>query len=95
MTTQDGVIRNLDDFLGATVYSGDELRVLIHAHLRLHPNLTAFEIARALQVPNPNQGGQSRVRRQLVRMEDAGEAQRTVGPKDAGDQRPTARWTAT
>lgn len=75
--------------------SGDELRVRIHAHLRLHPNLTAFEIARVLQLPNPHQGGQATVRRQLARMEDDGEAERTVGPKDDGDHRPTARWTAT
>lgn len=75
--------------------SGDELRVRIHAHLRLHPGLTAYEIARVLQLPNPRHGGQATVRRQLIRMEDDGEAARTVGPKDEGDHRPTARWTAT
>lgn len=73
----------------------DELRVGIHAHLRLHPNLTAYEIARGLGLPNPKEGGQSRVRRQLVRMEAEGEAEKTVGPKCEGDQRPTARWRAT
>lgn len=75
--------------------TGDELRVRIHAHLRQHPNLTAFEIARVLQLPNPRHGGQATVRRQLIRMEHDGEAVRSVGPKDDGDRRPTARWRAT
>ena len=75
--------------------SADELRVRIHAHLKQHPNLTCFEIARALGLPNPRDNGQSRVRVQLTRMEADGEAVRTVGPKCEGDRRPTARWTAT
>jgi len=75
--------------------SGDGLRVRIHAHLRRHPNLTAGEIARALQLPDPRGTGQTRTRRLLVRMHHDGEAERTVGPKDETDQRPTARWRAT
>lgn len=72
-----------------------ELRIRIHAHLREHPMLTAYEIARALGLANPKEGGQSRVRRQLARMEEAGEAEKTVGPKCEGDHTPTARWKAT
>jgi Family of unknown function (DUF6283) len=53
--------------------SGAELRVRVHRHLRLYPNLTSYEIARALGA------GQAVVRRQLRLMEGDGEALKVEG----------------
>jgi hypothetical protein len=75
--------------------TGDELREAIHQHLRQYPGLTAFAIARALGLPNPDQGGASRVRRQLVKMQGDGEAEGVKGRAAPADPRPVTRWTAT
>jgi hypothetical protein len=72
----------------------EELRTRIHHHLMAHPNLTAFEIARALHLLHPAGAGANRVRRSLLEMEDDGEAIPTPGPRAAGDARLTTRWEA-
>lgn len=73
-----------------------ELRVRIHQHLRRYPDLTAFEIARALSISTP--GGkpdQYRVRTALKAMKAEGEAASATTPKQAGTSRPATRWKAT
>lgn len=61
----------------------DVLRVRIHAHLKLHPGLTARETASALGA------GEQAVRRLLYAMEYDGEAE----PDD--DEDPATTWRAT
>jgi len=70
--------------------SGDDLRVLVHRHLRENPMLTAFEVARALRLPN----GADRVRRQLLAMEGDGEAVRHEVPRAPGDCRKSVKREA-
>lgn len=75
--------------------TGEDLREEIHRHLMKYPHLTAFEIARALHLERPGSTGYTRVRRQLLLMEDDGEAEKTTGPRSAGDHRTAVRWVAT
>jgi len=75
----------------ATGVSAADLRIRVHAHLGLHPMLTAFEVARALRLPH----GADRVRRALLAMEGDGEAARHEVPRAPGDCRPAIRWEAT
>lgn len=71
------------------------LRLAIHRHLRQHPYLTCYEIARALHLRYPQGGGSLRVRRLLNLMAADGEAACTEIPRAAGDTRPAVRWWAT
>jgi len=66
-----------------------EPRVRIRRHLKLHPMLTAFEVARALGL------SVSVARRQLTLMEGDGEAVRHEVPRAPGDPRKTVKWEAT
>ena len=75
--------------------SGEDLRMQVHQHLMQHRMLTAFEIARAPHLPHPGGAGQSKVRRQLLIMEDDGEAEQVAGTRAAGDKRAAVRWVAT
>jgi hypothetical protein len=75
--------------------TGDELREAIHKHLRQYPRLTAFEIARALGLPNPGNGGAARVRRVLAKMQDDGEAAAETMASTPAAGRAVTRWTAT
>jgi len=75
--------------------AGEELREQIHRHLMRCPMLTAQEIARALNLACPHDAGRKKVQRQLVLMEDDGEAEKTQGYRDRGDRRPAVRWIAT
>lgn len=68
--------------------AADELRVRIHQHLKAHPDLTVYEIARALKA------SESSVRIRLKAMKSDGEASSTT-EKRLGDSRPTTRWSAT
>ena len=75
--------------------AGEDLREQIHRHLMRSPMLTAYEIARALNLACPRGAGRKRVQRQLVLMEDDGEAEKVPGWRDRGDRRPAVRWIAT
>ena len=75
--------------------AGEELREQVHRHLMRYPMLTAYEIARALNLACPRGAGQNKVKRQLVLMEDDGEAEKRPGWRDRGDHRPAIRWIAT
>jgi hypothetical protein len=75
--------------------AGEDLREQVHRHLMRCPMLTAQEIARALNLACPRDAGRKRVQRQLVLMEDDGEAEKRPGWRDRGDHRPAVRWIAT
>jgi hypothetical protein len=64
-----------------------DLEMVVRDHLRAHPWLTAFEIARA--VHRPSMGG---VRYALDRMEAAGTAVHRERPRDDCDPRPRVEW---
>ena len=79
----------------ANTAAGEDLRAQVHAHLMKYPGLTAYEIARALRLACPRGAGQVKVRRQLLHMEDDGEADQATGWRTPGDKRPAIRWIAT
>lgn len=73
---------------------GDELRLAIHQHLRTHPSLSGLEVARALQLPNPDSLGVGRVNRMLAAMEEDGEAIRQEVARPDGSGRRRIQWIA-
>lgn len=70
-----------------------ELRARVLAHISRYPDLTAFEIARALGLRTPNGFSRKAVFRQLTVLEAGCMAVRKLVPRHPGDCRPSITWS--
>jgi hypothetical protein len=88
-----GAVRTSEELARVGELYGDKLRNAVTRHLCAHPvGLTARDIARALRMANPDGGGQIRVRYQLRRIENGGQAVYRDELRADGSARTCRRW---